>query len=136
MEQEQFFCRDLQVLEHVFAFFDGFAAAVGTGLPDAFPLRLAVEEVFVNMVTHNAGGDGAIGIALAKEPDRLTAALRDPDSEPYDITKHKAIGVGGALEDRPLGGLGLHLVNHLLDEVRYEYRGRETTVCLAQRLPP
>lgn len=133
---EKWFSRDVHFLEQVFAFFDGFAASVGAGPPEAFPLRLAIEEVFVNMAMHNAGGAGTIALALAREDGRLVAVLRDPDSDPYDITQHVGPDVQAALEERTVGGLGLHLVNHLLDEVCYEYQGRETTIRLAKNFAP
>lgn len=135
MLMEQRFCRALSALEQVFAFFDGFVASVGAGPHDVMPLRIAVEEVFVNMVLHNAEGSGDIAVALARDGDRIVAVLRDPDCAPYDITQHVGPDIGAPLSERREGGVGLHLIQRLLDDVGYEHAGRTSTVRLAKDLP-
>lgn len=132
---ERRFDRALSSLEQVFAFVETFITTAQADPGAAFPLNLAIEELFVNMVNYNAGG-GDIDITLERERNKLLVTLHDSDSEQYDILRHNAPDVHAALEDREPGGLGIHLVKSLMDEVYYEYRDRQTTIRLVKMLPP
>lgn len=129
------FRRDIGALAQVFDLVDAFTRSAGLLPSDAFPFRLAIEEVFVNMVKHNPLGDGDIGITLERDGDRLTAILRDPDAREYDITKHRVASLDAPIQDRSPGGLGVHLVRSLMDEVRYSFQGREARITLVKHIP-
>jgi anti-sigma regulatory factor (Ser/Thr protein kinase) len=99
-----------------------------------FAVDLAVEEIFTNMVKYNPGGGGEIEVALEREGDRLTVRLVDPDSEPFDITRAAEIDPDLPLQQRPIGGLGLHLVRKMIDEIDYAYAKRRSTITLSKRI--
>ena len=40
------------------------------------------------------------------------------------------------VEERPIGGLGIHLVQNVMDEVSYHRRTRENVVSLTKYLEP
>ena len=83
-------------------------------------VRLAVEEVSVNVITHGyaEGEPGPITLELDWERCPMTIEIADrarrfnPDTLP-------APSLDAAWEDRPIGGLGWHLVRQMVDEVRY-----------------
>ena len=83
---------------------------------------VAVDEALANVVEHAyQGGDGPIELDLALEPDHLSVAIRDngvryeprPERGPLDIHKHIQMGLKG--------GLGLHLMRMIMDEVAYRH---------------
>lgn len=86
-------------------------------------VRLAVEEVCLNVMTHGYGGGaaGPITVAVERQGDRLvvrisdTAPLFDPAKAPEPV-------LGADLAVRRPGGLGWHLVRRTMDEVRHEPR--------------
>lgn len=116
------FKRDLGQLREVFSFLDSFADAEGLGASTVLPMRLALEELFTNMVRHNAASHSDISISLNRVNDSLTAVLTDLDvAEPFDPTKYDEVDTTAELDDREAGGLGIHLVKRMVDEIHYHY---------------
>ena len=108
------------------------------GLPAsaAFELDLVVEELFTNMVKYHPHGAPEIEIGLTRLGPDLVVVLRDFDVEPFDPTRAPQADVGRPLDERPTGGLGLHLVRRIARDLRYDYHDRisTTTVTLGPGL--
>ncbi len=88
-------------------------------------MQLAVEEAFINIVRHGYHGDyGAVQIAIDFLKGRLTVTMED-DAPRFDPTKFEEPDFSADLEQRPIGGLGIHLMRSLSDEIKYDFeRGR------------
>ena len=125
---EKSFSRELRTLDTVFEFVDEFVASSGLDDEVAFPLKLAVEELFTNFVRHNTGGQERIYISLSKSDGRLIVRLKDFDVEPFDGMNAPRVDVRQSLEERKVGGLGVHLIRSLFDTLEYDYRDR--TLCV------
>ena len=125
---EKSFKRELQTLELVFEFVDEFVTSNGLGEDVAFPLRLAVEELFTNFVRHNSGGQDRIYISLSRADGRLVVKLKDFDVERFDGMDTPRVNVHESLEERKVGGLGVHLIRSLFDTLEYDYKDR--TLCV------
>ena len=98
------------------------AACVETGVkPELhFDLTLAVEEAVSNVIEHGYKGRGGdLTIQFELQDDTVTVRLRD-HAKPFKPGAASRPDSEIPLEDRPLGGLGLHLMRQLMDEVRYE----------------
>lgn len=121
-------------MEEIHAVISEFAARNGISDSLAFKLDLAVEELFVNTVRYNPLSSHDILINLSKDEDRLVVSLIDFDVEPFDITKVTPYDNTQPLEKRTPGGLGIHLVRSIADEISYEYRNRESRITLIKDL--
>jgi anti-sigma regulatory factor (Ser/Thr protein kinase) len=64
---------------------------------------------------------------------RLTVTLTD-DGPPFDPFGRAAPDTTLSVEERPIGGLGLHLVRELMDKVSYERRDGYNVVVLVKEL--
>lgn len=85
-----------------------------------FDLTLAVEEAASNVIEHGYKGKGGpLGVDFELSNGVVTIRLRDR-ARPFRPGKVGRPDAAVPLEDRPLGGLGLHLMHQLMDEVRYE----------------
>jgi len=126
MERE--FERKLDALDEIFVFIDDFISANDLKDDVAFSIRLAVEELFTNLVRHNYGGRDHISLELTRDSRQLIVKLSDFDVEPFDITKATPVDVRQSLMDRKIGGLGIHLVRSVVDKLTYEYSDR--TLCV------
>ena len=120
------------------AAFTAFAEA--NAVPDSIrrSLNVALDELLQNTIAHGfagrqGGGPGALTIAVELETDRVTVTLSD-DGRPFDPLGTAAPDTAGSLEERPVGGLGIHLVRQLMDEVRYQRRSDRNVVTLVKRL--
>lgn len=105
------------------------ADAVSTALPDrpdlAFAANLCLEELITNIITHGLHGapDRIIQVRMSMSNEWLEIILKD-DAPPFDPFKEvPEPDFGIALEDRPIGGLGVHLVKTLMDDARAHYDG-------------
>lgn len=87
-------------------------------------VRLALEEVVTNAITHGFGGSGehVIRIDLSVEGGTLTARVED-DGLAFDPLGQSAPDTSASLDERGVGGLGIHIVRRLMDDVQYERVG-------------
>jgi len=122
------FPRTAACLPEIFAFMDGFFARTGVGDQHRMPMQFAVEELFTNLVKYSRGGTRDILLDMSRERGRLVVSLTDFDVERFDIRAVPDVNVDLKLADRRPGGLGIHLLKRMVDDVGYEYvDGRSTT---------
>ena len=76
----------------------------------------AADEVTSNIVIHS--GATGYSIEVERTDDRLLLRFSD-DGEPYNPLLHVDPDTHAAIEDRPVGGLGLVVVKRLADRVTY-----------------
>lgn len=105
--------------------------------PDiAYALELAIDELVTNAISYGypEGGGGTVTIEVAVESDLILLIMRD-DGIAFDPLKQSPEPtLEGSVEDRPIGGLGLHLVEAMMDEVSYERRdGENRLTCIKRR---
>jgi len=100
-----------------------------------FKIDLALEEIFTNIVRH--GYDDCQGheitIRLKSSRDRVRIQVED-DGRPFDPSRAPAVDLGARLEQRRIGGLGIHLVRRLMDQVRYQRRPQGNRLILIKCL--
>jgi serine/threonine-protein kinase RsbW len=97
-------------------------------------LRLAAEELVVNIINHGYGTCRAPHVALEVEGgvdgDRVWLRIVD-DAPAFDPTQvPPPDDLDRPLAQRSPGGLGLHLARSAVDDIRYESVGGRNTVTL------
>ena len=95
--------------------------------PDlVFKVNLILEELCLNIINYgHTGGLHEIDITLTSTEDALTIDVMD-DGMPFDpISDAPTPDVNAPMEDRGIGGLGVHLVQAMTDEMHYR-RVRDT----------
>jgi anti-sigma regulatory factor (Ser/Thr protein kinase) len=93
-----------------------------------YVVDLAVEELFVNMVTYNTESDEDILIEMGPHDHGVEVSLTDYDVERFDPREVAPVDVDAPLDDRAPGGLGLYLVLKMVDSIHYEYRNRQSKI--------
>ena len=131
---EQGFKRDIASLDSVFEFVEGFADEHGIDEATSFAMRLAAEELFTNFVRHNRGGTESILISITVEDERLYIRLKDFDVDAVDIEQETPPDVHLPLNERRVGGLGIHLVRSMFDSLTYDYKDRTLCVTAVKNL--
>jgi serine/threonine-protein kinase RsbW len=118
----------------VFAFVDESLAAQNAGPSAAYAVQLAIEELFTNMVKYSPGGRNEVTIGIEKDGDRLVVTLVDEDVEPFDMTNNADVDTSKPLQERRVGGLGVHLVKKMVDEFHYRYENRSSIITITKKL--
>lgn len=128
------FKRDLAALEDVFLFTDEFAGVNKISKSEYFAMNLAIEELFTNIVKYSADNGNDISILLSISSGNLIIKITDFDVEPFDITAFDKVDIDKSLQEREVGGIGLHLVRNVVDKITYEYDDRTACITLVKHL--
>jgi len=105
-------------LPALLAFVDAACDALHADGDARFSMRLAVEEVFTNILQHGYGGSGPVEVAVDGGPRCVRVRLRD-QAPPFDPADAPAPDLASPAEARDPGGLGWHLVRQLVDELEH-----------------
>jgi serine/threonine-protein kinase RsbW len=95
---------------------------------------LAVDELVTNVMMHGyRGRPGPIEVTLRAADGDLMVRVRDQAPE-FDPTQVPPPDLTSPLEERPIGGVGLHLVRNMVDELHYRpLRGGGNEVIVVKR---
>jgi anti-sigma regulatory factor (Ser/Thr protein kinase) len=118
---EEKFHRDLASLDRLFEFVSVFADRHNLGDDTAFDIKLVIEETFTNLVKYDSGADTEIPISLRLKGRQIEIVVVNTGGSGFDITKSAPIDMDAPLQERKTGGLGLHLIKRLVDNISYEY---------------
>lgn len=101
-------------------------------------VRLIVEELASNVIEHGgtdvAAGERELSVDIGIDGDRLTLQFSD-DGAPFDPTAAAAPDLDADIDDRPIGGLGLHLIRQLAEEISYRRDGGFNLLKVILRIP-
>jgi len=128
------FAKSMTALDEVFGFLTEFIEAEGIGSRSAFSLNLIAEELFTNMVKYGGGTSPRISLALGRTADQVELRLTDEGAEPFDPGALDPVDTGAPIEQRRRGGLGLHIVKTIADEVRFEFLDPGMTILVTKTL--
>jgi len=98
-------------------------------------LRLAVEELFVNTVTHGHGGDSEapVDVTVRIDGERVTLIYEDTAPAFNPFAKVDSPDPTAALEARDVGRLGVFLITQLAERCDYARTGNRN--CVTVDLP-
>lgn len=101
-------------------------------------LVLGVNEAVTNVILHGYGGlPDEVTIEVTESGGDLIVRLLDR-APLFDPTNVPPPDIYRPLEDRPLGGLGVHMMRQLCDELKYRIRsggGNELSFIKSAALP-
>lgn len=109
------------------------------GLPDNLmhDLNLALEEILANIISHgyNDNREHEIRVRLSLSPGEVRAEVED-DGQPFNPLDAQAPDTAKLLEERVVGGLGIHIVRKLTDGLEYKRQGERNflTIKITRKL--
>jgi serine/threonine-protein kinase RsbW len=98
-------------------------------------LNVVLDEAVSNAIRHGyaPGARGEIAVRLRRAPDRVLLEVED-DGKPFDPLQAPPPDLSLPLERRPIGGLGVHLIRNLMDEVSYARVAGRNVLKMVKRL--
>ncbi len=97
--------------------------------------KIVFDELLNNVISYAYpdGGEHEISIQVERSDDRMTLVFID-DGIAFNPLAHDAPDTDLPLEEREVGGMGIHLVQQVMDEVSYERRGDKNALTLEKKL--
>jgi serine/threonine-protein kinase RsbW/sigma-B regulation protein RsbU (phosphoserine phosphatase) len=131
---ERRFQRDLSSLPELTRFVADFLSHCGLSPSNAYDLDLILEELFTNVLKYSSGA-GDVAVGLTRDDSLITIAVREFDAaKAYDITRAPEPDLTRPIAERPVGGLGIHMVRQLAETIRYEYKDRVSTTTITKKV--
>jgi anti-sigma regulatory factor (Ser/Thr protein kinase) len=110
---------ELKDLQTIRQFVEDTARALGASDSAIDDLVLAIDETAANALEHGySEAPGPLEIAVWRSGDNITVQLRD-QAPPFDPTGHPAPDLTLPLDERPIGGVGIHLARQVVDTLSY-----------------
>lgn len=112
----------------------GIASKMKFSFEEIEDMKVAVSEAVNNAVVHAyGGGDGEIDVTFGMADDELTIQVRDRgiSFEPDEALEPASLK-GKTMDEIQSGGLGLYLMQALMDRVEWKQEGG-TSVTLAKK---
>lgn len=122
MQKEFVVANDIQALPPFAEELESFCDGAGVPMNMIYPLNLVLDEWLTNLISHAFKDDSKHDIVVNVDvgEEAVTMTVTD-DGLPFNPTVDApAPPIEGDIEDRPIGGLGLHLIRRLMDGVSYE----------------
>ena len=116
---------------------EGFLAARGFAPGAAAQLVLALDELVTNAISYGfepgVEVEAAVRITLGADGPTIRATVEDC-GRPFDPLSVAEPDTTAGLEARDIGGLGVHLVRQIVDEIAYERIDGRNRVRLCKRI--
>ena len=97
-----------------------------------FKVNLVLDELWVNVV-HYSGATGDVEVSLDTDADEVRLEIAD-DGRPFDpLSEAVEPDLDAALEERPIGGLGIFLVREMMDELHYRREDGKNRLAMVKR---
>jgi serine/threonine-protein kinase RsbW len=101
-----------------------------------FEINLALDELFTNIISYGFDDDEehVIEITIDLKPDEVVLRVED-DGVPFNPVEASAPEVACSVENCRIGGLGIHLIRNLMDEICYRRCGNRNVLIMKKNIP-
>jgi anti-sigma regulatory factor (Ser/Thr protein kinase) len=100
-----------------------------------YAVNLALDELVTNVILY--GYDDPTGhevlVRIDVEAGKLTASVHD-DGKTFNPLEIAVPDLNATLQQRELGGLGIHLVRSLMDDVRYAQQSGKNVLTIEKKI--
>jgi len=114
---------------------DHFARQARMTDEDRHNVHLILDELVINVIKYAFRDTQAhtIDVRLSLH-DRVLMMIIADDGREFDPTRAPAPDLDLPIEERPIGGLGIHIVRTLSDSITYERNGGRNTLTVVRTL--
>ena len=126
---------DINTIPQLSEFIDMNCEELGVDMVDTMNINLALEEAVVNVMSYAypEGTEGTVDIELTTDRKDMVFTITDSGT-PFDPTQKEEVDTTLSAEERPIGGLGIHLVRKLMDSINYQYIDNKNVLTLKKKL--
>jgi sigma-B regulation protein RsbU (phosphoserine phosphatase) len=126
---------DIDAITEMSVFVDTICEELGFDMMMTMNLNLAIEEAVVNVMNYAypKGTRGEVHIEIQADAQKFIVIIRD-SGIPFDPTTQKEVDTTLSAEERPIGGLGIHLVRQIMDHIDYRYVDKQNILLLEKNI--
>ena len=126
---------DLSELDTLEEKLDEFCQKLGVTTKCFCEINLALEELFTNIISYGFSdkADHRIKFILSYIGKTVTMRIED-DGEPFNPMEESSPDIRCPLEQRKIGGLGIHLIKNVMDDVIYKRQKDKNLLILKKRI--
>lgn len=93
--------------------------------------NIVIDEVFSNLVNYSGCKEINLDITISNELVKLV--FKDDGSKFNPLEDIKKVNINVGSEEREIGGLGIHIVRNIMDDISYEYRNNMNQLTIVKR---
>jgi sigma-B regulation protein RsbU (phosphoserine phosphatase) len=126
---------DVQEVPQLNVFVDEVCEQADFDMSTTLKLNLAIEEAVVNVMNYAypAGEKGDVDIEAMINDEYLVFVISDSGT-PFDPTAKAEVDTTLSVEERGIGGLGIHLIRQIMDTINYERVEGKNVLTLRKKL--
>ncbi|MEC0227840.1 ATP-binding protein [Paenibacillus alba] len=127
---------DLKELQRLGAFLQEISARMDLDQMTLYRLNLVCDELVTNIILYGYPEDAPVAQAIRVDIGRAREGweLRITDRGiPFNPLLKSAPRVDLSVDERAIGGLGIHFVKQVMDDIRYERLNNENVLMMLKR---
>lgn len=125
--------RSIDEIDRIFKFTKEFLIGHKISKKIEYSINLVLEEIFTNCVKHNPDGNKNIFISMKISKNVLIIEIID-EGKAFNTADIPDVDIDKPLEERKVGGLGIHLVKQTMDKLDYNYRDGKNHIIIKKYL--
>jgi anti-sigma regulatory factor (Ser/Thr protein kinase) len=100
-----------------------------------FQVNLCLDELLTNTISYGfpEGGEHVIKVEIALQGGMLVIATED-DGLAFNPLERSAPDTSQGIEERAIGGLGIHLVRNMMDEIEYQRKEERNVLVMKKQI--
>lgn len=122
-------------LERLYLIVEDFGKGNSIATEAVFQINLTLEEIVSNCIKYGYRGEPGhtIDLQMSLNSGMVTILVEDT-GVPFNVLDAPTPDLHCPVEDRPIGGLGVHLARTLMDGLEYERREGKNILLLKKRV--
>lgn len=129
---------DLAEIPRLAAETEAFCEPLSPSMKDMLAIQLALEETVTNVIHHgyrdDAPGSRSFTVQLSAAAEGRIRMVITDEAPAYDPLARPDVNLDLPIDERPIGGLGVHLVKNLMQHAGYERRDGRNVLTLERAL--
>jgi len=112
---------NLSELDNLCRHLETFGQKTGLSKKFVFEVNLVLDELFTNIISYgfDDGCEHVIKVTITPENGGLCLYIED-DGKPFNPVEFEVPDVSCSIEECKIGGLGIHIIRKLMDDICYE----------------
>ena len=126
---------DIRQISRLEGWLDSVSETLGIDQTLVPGINLALEEASTNVIdyAYPEGTYGCVELEASRDGDNVRFVLTD-SGKAFDPTAQPPVDITASAEDRRIGGLGIHLVREIMDQVMYEYKDGKNILSMIKKI--